>query len=834
MKGAAIAGALAIAGLPVAAAAQAPSRAPAQDPAAPADAGSVVIDPTRPPAEINPAGRTIILTAPVMDGQAYLGDATLTLDTAGRASFAASRLIALLAPRLRGELIARLRSALAARGAIGNDDLAGIGVDIVYDPQTLQIDLAIAAASRAALAVDLDDDGTRRFANHVAPARVSAYLNVRGSLDWVQQGFDRGVAPPVFFLDGAARLGGLVFESEANWQPGGIGVDLQRRGSRLIYDDRGNLVRWSAGDLQTLARGFQSAPDIAGLSVSRLYSVLEPQTIIRPRGSRAFRIERRSLVEVRINDQVVRRIELEPGSYDLRDFPFTQGSNDVRLTITDDAGRTESFDFDIFLDQAQLAEGLSEFGLYAGVLAPLSASGPRYSDRPAVSGFYRRGLTDRLTLGANAQADGNGWMGGAEAVIATGIGSFAGFVAASGVEGYGKGWATILTFQRTIPRRDGRADALSFSLETRSRDFAPIGIRDPFNPYGLVVGAGYSSTLSDTVYASVDARYSRGRGNERDVASLRGSMGWRISPVLGLTGDVSYERDSAGRRLGVFLSLTYRLDQRSTLRADYDSRFDRARLSYQSFGGNGVGSYTLSGDLERSSVGAGATVNAIYYANRAELGFSHYGAFERDLGRSTGQRTSLRFGTALAMADGVVSVGRPVQDGFAIVAAHPTLREAGVLVDPSGRSAAASTGMLGTALQPGLASYSERTLLVSAPDAPISADLGEGNFRLLPPYRAGYLLRVGSDYNVSAVGRLLKPDGTPLTLVAGTASEIAHPDREPIALFTNADGRFGATGLAPGRWRITMADADRTSFEIEIAAGQAGSVSLGEIRPVAR
>ncbi len=72
-----------------------------------------------------------------------------------------------------------------------------------------------------------------------------------------------------------------------------------------------------------------------------------------------------------------------------------------------------------------------------------------------------------------------------------------------------------------------------------------------------------------------------------------------------------------------------------------------------------------------------ATVNAIYYANRAELGFSHYGAFERDLGRSTGQRTSLRFGTALAMADGVVSVGRPVQDGFAIVAAHPTLRGRG-------------------------------------------------------------------------------------------------------------------------------------------------------------
>lgn len=821
MNRAAIAGALLTAAIPAVAAVQ-----PAPD------SGSVVIEPERPPAELNPSGRAAVLTAPVLDGKLYVGDVTLTLDPGGRITLPAGRLIALLEPRIRGELVQRLR-AISGR-AIGRSDLAAVGVVIAFNPQSLEIELAIAAASRAAQTIDIGDDGTRRVARYTPPASISAYLNVRGSLDWVQQGLDEGLAAPVMFLDGAARLGGVVFESEANWQPGGSGVDFQRRGSRLVYDDRRNLMRWSAGDLQTLARGFQSAPDIAGLSVSRLYSVLEPQTMIRPRGSRAFRLERRSMVEVRINDQVVRRIELDPGSYDLRDFPFTQGSNDVRLTITDDAGRTDSFDFDIFLDQAQLASGLSEFGLYAGVLAPLRLRGPDYSDRPAFSGFYRRGVSDSLTLGVNAQADGKGWMGGAEAVIATPIGSFAGFASASQVEGYGKGWASVVTFQRTIPRRDGRADALSLSFEARSRAFAPVGVRDPFNPYVFVAGAGYSATLSDSLYGSVDARYSKGRGGERDVASLRGSMGWRISPVLGLTGDVSYERDSAGRRLGVFLSLTYRVDQRSSVRADYDSRYDRARLSYQTYGGEGIGSYSLNADVERSTVGAGATVNALYYGNRAELGFSHYGAFERDLGRSTGQRSSLRFGTAIAMADGAVSIGRPVQDGFAIIEAHKTLRDAGVLVDPSGNSAAAATGTLGTALQPGLASYSERTLLVTAPDAPISADLGEGNFRLLPPYRGGYRLRVGSDYNVSVVGQLLGPDGAPLALLAGTATGIGKTGREPVALFTNAAGRFGATGLAPGRWVITMADEAATRFEIDIAEGQEGTLSLGEIRPLPR
>jgi len=793
--------------------------------------GNVVIEPTGSPADVNPTGRAVVLTAPVMDGQVYMGDATLTLDAAGRGTFAAARLLALLEPRLRPELVTRLRAALATRGELGRRDLEGVGISLGYDPQSLQINLDIASASRGAQTVEIGSDGDRPYVSYIAPAELSAYLNVRGSLDWVQQGLDEGVQSPIFFIDGATRIGDVVFESEVNWQPGILGTDFQRRGSRFVHDDRARLVRWTAGDLQTLARGFQSAPDIAGLSVSRLYSILDPQTIIRPRGSRAFRLERRSLVEVRINNQLVRRLELDPGSYDLRDFPFTQGANDVRLTITDDAGRTESFDFNIFLDQAQLAEGMSEFGLYAGVLAPPGASGPVYSDTPAFSGFYRRGINDRLTLGGNFQIDTHGWMAGAEGVIATPIGAFAGFASASQVDGYGRGWAGIATFQRTISRSENRADTLSLSLEARSRDFAPIGVRVPFNPYSLVAGAGYTTAFSDAVYAGFDARYSIGRDAERDVVSVRGSLGWRISPDLSFTGDATWEQDGAGRRFGVFLSLTYRVSQRSTVRADYDSRFNRGRLSYQTFDGTGVGSYTLNADVERSDIGAGATVNAIYYGNRAELGFSHYGTFERDLGASTGQRSSLRFGTSIAMADGVFSVGRPIQDSFALVAAHRSLRETSLLVDPSGGSAQASTRGLGTALQPGLASYSERTLLVTAPDAPLGTDLGEGAFRLRPPYRAGYLLRVGSDYNVSVVGRLLGRDGAPIRLVAGTASEAAHPEREPVALFTNSEGRFGATGLAPGRWRITLTDAERTSFEIEIADGQEGTLSVGELRP---
>src|SRR3546814_10593735 len=90
--------------------------------------------------------------------------------------------------------------------------------------------------------------------------------------------------------------------------------------------------------------------------------------------------------------------------------------------------------------------------------------------------------------------------------------------------------------------------------------------------------------------------------------------------------------------------------------------YDRKRLTYQTYRGSGTGAYNFSADVEHSDLGVATTANGIYYSNRAELGFSHFGTFDRDLGGSTGQRSSLRFGTSLAVADGSFSIGRPIQD----------------------------------------------------------------------------------------------------------------------------------------------------------------------------
>ncbi|KHK93735.1 pilus assembly protein PapC [Novosphingobium malaysiense] len=795
------------------------------------------VPPSAPPARaqrLNPTGRAILLTVPARDGAAYLGDVPLTIGPDDSLSFPADRILQLLADVLDPQVLDALRANLAGKTTIGPGDVVPAGIGIDYDPRTLELHFRIAVEMRASRRLSVSALDRSAIGTFAKPAGFSAYLNVRGSVDLVESGVDTGFNEPVFLLNGATRAGGVVAETDAIWSPGSYGPDFQRLGSRLVYDDMDDLVRFSAGDLQVQSRSFQTSPDIAGLSVYRSYSVLNPQMIIRPRGDRTFTLERPSTVEVLVNGSQVRRLQLAPGNYNLRDFPFAQGANDIRLNVLDDTGRTEVLRFNIFVDQTQLAKGLSEFGFYAGVKAPLGLKGPHYTDEWITSGFYRRGINENLTLGANFQADKDIQMGGLEAVVGSSIGTLGASAAFSHTRGMGEGFAVQATFQRLIQHNDGQADTFNLFAEHRSRRFAPVTFFLADNPYKYEVGGGYTHAFSSGFYAGVDARFSKGRGDNPDLHNYRLLAGWRLSPRANLTAEARFQEDSRGKEVSAFATLTIRLGQSSSVRTEYDSRDNRVRSSFQTIHGTGVGSYNVSADIERSDFGSDVSVNANYFSNRAELGVSHYGTFSRDFGTDLGQRTNFRIGTSIAVADGAVAIGRPIYDSFAIVEPHESLKNADVVVEPTPFGYAANSGELGAATMPSLSSYAERTIPVDVPEAPPGVDIGLGSFKVFPGYRSGYKLTVGSDYHYTAIGEMIDEDGQPVSLVAGKATEVAHPENPPVTMFTNRQGRFGATGLAPGQWRLEMLDEKKSTYLIDIPKDAEGAVQLGTIRPVGK
>lgn len=799
----------------------------------PTTTGAPAAQPAHSP--INTTGRTINLTVPMKDGAYDLGDVILTIDPQDHITFSAQRTLDLLSKVLDPNVLNTLRSRWTGQSSLSPDSFNDTGIGVAYDPKRLELVMIIPASLRANRSVSVAAFDQQRMGTFLKPAGFDAYLNIRGNVNWIGAGNDRGVQDPVFALNGAARWNGLIFESEGVWQPGVDGHEFQRQGSRFVYDDMKDLIRFTAGDLQPVGQGFQSVPDMAGISIFRSYGTLEPEYIARPRGDQQFTLTRTSTIEVYVNGQLVRRLQLNPGNYNARDFPFAQGSNNVILNIIDDSGARQTLRFNSFFDQTMLAPGLQEFGLYVGVMSPLGPDGPRYTSDMAYSGFYRRGLNKWLTLGVNAQGDEHNDMAGVSGVIAFPVGVVTVDAAVSRVEGFGNGSAVAVSFQRLFQTSDGRSSSLNLFFNSRSKTFGTVSDFAPNNPYTFESGGSYTQAINQYLYAGLEARFSEGRATNPDVATYRGTLGWRVTPTVAATFDAIYDDtlvSGSRKNFSVVVSLTKRLTPWSSIRGDYDSRYDRSQVTYQAISGQGVGSWNVNADYEHTPNSNGINGTFNYFADRAEIGISHFSNFDSGFSSATSSTTTFRFASSIAVADGVWSIGRPIYDAFAIVKPYQTLKGADVLVNPSPFGFDADTGHLGTAIEPTLTAYAQRTIPVDVVNAPAGFDIGKGAYRMFPPHRGAYVLQVGSAYSVTAIGRLLGADGAPVALIAGKAIEVGHPEREPVEIFTNREGRFGASGLRAGDWRIEMPTSDGvTVYILHVPERTIGALRAGDLMP---
>jgi outer membrane usher protein len=155
-----------------------------------------------------------------------------------------------------------------------------------------------------------------------------------------------------------------------------------------------------------------------------------------------------------------------------------------------------------------------------------------------------------------------------------------------------------------------------------------------------------------------------------------------------------------------------------------------------------------------------------------------------------------------------------------------------LVVNPIEAGHVAASDWLGPAVVPDLSAYSERDIYIEPVGMPVGYDIGSGAYRFEAPYRGGYRIVVGSDYWMTASGKLLRADGQPLTYVAGDAQDLGDAARAPVTFFTSSDGRYAVSGVKPGRWRLTMATVPPTVYEIEVAAAADGLVTVADAVPL--
>ena len=773
---------------------------------------------------------TASITIPLTDNGRLVGDVNAHSSPSGEISLPAARLIELIGPRLREDARKRLQAQLAGRESIDLSEAGALETPVKYDPERIELGIDIPVDLRAQRGVSLVDADLARRGPAEKPAGVSAFVTARGSIDYVHksQNDETGLANASVVLSGAVRVAGLVAETLALWRPNQDGPDFQRQASRLVYDVPSSPLRIVAGDLTVVPTLFQNAPDAGGIAIVRSYQLLQPMRIVRPSGGRSFQLSVASMVDILVNGRSARRVRLEPGNYNVRDFPFAQGGNDIRVLVDQGAGPREVLHYSVFFDTSQLQKGLDEFAFYAGVRSDLGPKGPEYSKDWLVSGFYRRGLSDSLTAGLHFQADAQTAMGGFNGLWSNQIGLFGGDFAVSRADGYGTGWAGSLTFERTF----SGAGTLDLRFESRSRDFAPLDSIPPSNPFAWEASGAISHTFSDSFYAGADVSYSKGRGDLPNRAFYRANAGFQLSPRLELEINGEYEDSPEHSGISAFATLTFQFSERSTGRVEYDSRYKRGRAAFTTFRGQDVGQWDLSLDANHGAAGGDFNAVGNYTAERALLGLTHFTTWDEGFAAITDQRTSARAAFSLAFADGRLALTRPILNGFAIIEPHSSAGKGTLVVNPTPEGHLAASGAFGPAVIPDLGAYSEREVYLEPIDMPVGYDIGPGAYRFEAPYRAGYRIIVGSDYWLTASGKLLRIDGSPLTYAGGEAQDLADPDHAPITFFTSSDGSYSVSGVRPGRWRLTMATEPPTIYEIMVGKAADGLAPVGDAAPV--
>lgn len=804
------------------------------------------------PRRINPTGREVVLTVPLRS-TGPIGEVEIALAPDDSLTIRAEDFAAAVARLVRPEDAARIRAAADARGRVTPAALQALGYTVSYDADAAELVLAIAPALLATRTLDFGGGESGRGIEPDRSELFAAFLDYRlGAISQRKGGASRR-AYVVGDFELAGRFGqALGFETYATLD-GRSPRPLTRTASRLIYDVPGDGVRVTVGDLFTESTGFQTDPQLAGFNVSRLASGLGGLLARPGGGGRNLVLEREADVEVVVNGLTVGRVHLGPGSYDLRNLPVSQGANAFRVIVTDSSGQRRTIEFG-FLQSAQLlAPGQSEFTVSLGAIAPLGTRGPDYTDRAALSGFWRRGITSQFTLGADFQVAGFAQLYGLAASIGTSFGLVGVNLAHSHTAGVGDGQAMRVQYAWSQRRMDGRAPlSLNLFAEYATARFQPLaaatppsgnvlsGATGPRATRALLVSGDASVPLRRTLSLRLQGSYSHARGGLGDSglasAQLVFQAPFRTTVGLGASyqwaprnlPSPAFGGTTIGRGASFLASLTHRFGRTAVFTAGAD-RFTQ-RASVVRTPERPIDDWFLTADAARNRLGTSSNLVAGYETSRGDLELTSQASFDARGHLQSAQAGAFAIG-AVAFAGGTLALGRRINDAFAILPRDATLHGHQLTVrDRSGRTVYARSGRFGAALVP-LPAYTPVALAFDLADLPPGYDLGSGALDVWPWVHAGYRQKVGSAESRTAIGDLVDGDGRPVALRSGTVRRLDDA-RAPLRdLLTNGAGRFALGGVAPGRYRIEIPGEPVLTWTVTVSAASTSLVRLGSLRP---
>lgn len=220
---------------------------------------------------------------------------------------------------------------------------------------------------------------------------------------------------------------------------------LERLAANVSREDAETATTWLVGDGYTNAGANVAPVRFLGAQYRKDFN-LTPGFITSPASSMAGVAAAPSTVDVLMGNQVVRSQQVPAGPFSITNLQPLVGAQGAQVVLTDVFGQQQIITSQILGNPALLREGLSDFAVQVGQVRPTLST----SESAFASGFYRLGLTPKLTAEANGEISAAGvtlpglHRIGGNAALATPAGNFsAGARVGSGLTanlGYQNAW----------------------------------------------------------------------------------------------------------------------------------------------------------------------------------------------------------------------------------------------------------------------------------------------------------------------------------------------------------------------------------------------------------
>lgn len=310
-----------------------------------------------------------------------------------------------------------------------------------------------------------------------------------------------------------------------------------RHDTRWTRTDEQRLLTWEVGDLITRGSAWRGVARLGGLQLSRDFAV-RPDVVTYPLPQFVGEAAVPTTVDLFINGFRADSAAVQPGPFTLSSVPFINGAGEAVITYTDTLGRQTTTVMPFYVSSELLAPGLGDFAVAAGALRRGYGRGSFDYGGSAASVAWRRGLSNLLTVEAQADATSGFASGGLGAVMRLGL---AGVLSASwshSSAGRDQGRQLQLGYRYSAPRL-----GISAQHTRRSERYADLGSHEWRRS-----SAGQRST-SVTGSLQLGAGGSLGAGYF-DVASRAGQRTRLASFSWGLSvGNAMSMHASANREL---------------------------------------------------------------------------------------------------------------------------------------------------------------------------------------------------------------------------------------------------------------------------------------------